>query len=1021
MVIDDNADNLPGMKKEEKQRLEDMIRVRTQALEIELADRKRAEKKLIQSLDKLNRNRLAIMNLMEDLKVEIAEREKVEKQLSLERNILQTLINNIPDLITLKDKEGRYLFTNVAHMRSVGVSTQEEVLGKTAYDIFPEEEAIEYSKDDLSVLKSGKVLLDKTETEIAKDSGEKKWYLTSKIPLTDDGIVTHLLTVSHDITNRVRMDEDLKQKNNELQFLNNLGVELASLVQKEDMSGLLMQRLKEFTGSEFVAYSEYDSETNSLITKKVIADHKVLNKFLKVIGNKVLGSAAPVNLSKENYSEMISEIVAEKMSLTEISFGAIPSIIDKTIRRVTGLDRYYGISYVVSGELFSTSLVGFKADQTSPSKDLLKSFAHIAAISLRRRKAENALTQSEQRYRLLIKNQGEGVGVVDLDEKFILTNPAAEEMFGVEPGGLLNRNLKEFISADFMAIIMEETKKRANAEKSTYEIDIMKPDNKKRTVLITATPDFDENGKHIGTFGVFRDITERKRMEEKIIESEAYHRTLIDVSPDGILTTDMEGIVTYISIKTREIFGIPADVDVLGSSVMTWVSPDYASIVMERVTDILTGNIAPETREYKLIRYDRSLFWGELSSSPLTDKNGKPNGLMVVCRDITDRKKVEADLLQAKDKAEESDRLKTAFLHNISHEIRTPMNAIIGFISLLSEPGIDSENQRSFIDVITQSSNNLLTVVEDIIEVSNIEAGLLKLSKEEINVNTTLNILFEQFNNSARGKNIEFKIDGRLPDTVAKIETDGTKLSRIIANLLSNAFKFTSAGHVRFGYNIKNDWLEFYVSDSGIGIPGDYHKQIFERFFQVENSLARQYEGTGLGLSIAKAYVEFMGGRIWLVSEPKIGSTFYFTIPYNLCGKIERVETKILHSVKTVTNERKILLIAEDEETNFLLLVELLKSLNVEMIHAGNGREAVEVCESGKKISLVLMDIKMPVMDGYAATREIRKILPDLPVIALTAYAYESDREKALSAGCTDYLSKPVSKTKLLETMKKYL
>lgn len=384
---------------------------------------------------------------------------------------------------------------------------------------------------------------------------------------------------------------------------------------------------------------------------------------------------------------------------------------------------------------------------------------------------------------------------------------------------------------------------------------------------------------------LFQDITERKKMELKVIESEAYYRTLIDVSPDGIIITDLAGIISYSSIKALEIFGVPPGVKAVGTPILNWLASDSHNRVMERFNNIVRGNTAPETREYELRKFDGTIFWGELSSSPLTGAKGTPAEMLIVLRDISVRKTAELDLIKSKEKAEESDRLKTAFLHNISHEIRTPMNAIIGFSALLSEPGLDIASQKSFVEHISQSSFRLLEILNNIIEVSNIEAGILKVKKSEANLNKMLELILSEYQPKAIEKGIELTMNTGLPDSRTDLLYDYGKIKSILTSLLNNAFKFTHKGGVSLGYKLNGAFLEFYVSDTGIGIPQEHQYKVFTRFYQVDNTLNRNYDGTGLGLSITKAYVELLGGKIWLTSKPGNGSVFYFTIPYSQNGR----------------------------------------------------------------------------------------------------------------------------------------
>jgi PAS domain S-box-containing protein len=508
------------------------------------------------------------------------------------------------------------------------------------------------------------------------------------------------------------------------------------------------------------------------------------------------------------------------------------------------------------------------------------------------------------------------------------------------------------------------------------------------------------------------DITEKKQAEDSLRDSEERYLSFINANTDLMFVKDDGFRYIIVNEATAKFFGRTKEELLLKTDFDLMDLQGAENCKISDLKAIESG--ASVTFEEKV---GDKVF--ETTKFPLHLRNEKM-GIGAIIRDITQRKKAEEVLIFSKEKAEESDRLKTAFLHNISHEIRTPMNSIVGFSSLLGEESQLSPKLKGYIEIIIKSSNHLLSVVNDIIEISNIEAGILKVDESEINLYDLLSGLFMEFNPKATRKGIILSHKSSLTDNVTAY-ADRTKLKQVLINLLNNAIKFTEKGRIEFGCKTDDGFLEFYVSDTGIGIKPEYHNLIFDRFYQVDHRTSRQYEGTGLGLSISKAIVEKMGGRLWVTSEPGKGSLFQFRIPFIQAGKKLIIESSDPSEEPKVTPGKKTILVAEDEENNYRLMVELLSPLKAEIIHAVNGKEAVEICESGKEIDLVLMDIKMPVMDGYTAIAEIKKILPDLNIIALTAYAFESDREKAVTCGCSEYLSKPVGRSILIKTVSKYL
>lgn len=382
--------------------------------------------------------------------------------------------------------------------------------------------------------------------------------------------------------------------------------------------------------------------------------------------------------------------------------------------------------------------------------------------------------------------------------------------------------------------------------------------------------------------------------------------------------------------------------------------------------------------------------------------------------------RVNQELVVAREKAIESDKLKTAFLNNISHEIRTPLNGILGFSDLLTADDLSADKKIQYAGVIKSSSQQLLTIINDILDISKIETRQLKIVPQTFHVNTELQILLSMLQNLVRqhGKSIEVRLEPGLPDGMDSLVMDKIRLVQVLTNLVSNAVKYTHKGTIKLGYTIDDQIAEFYVSDTGIGIPEGCHKAIFERFRQVDNATTRQYGGSGLGLAISKGIVELMGGTINVESQPGEGSRFSVRLPYIPAVGSRSIVTSLMHDIQLNPST---ILVAEDDESSFELLKEMLDGSPVTFLHALDGKSAVNIFRAQPTISLVLMDIQMPVMDGMAAAKVILEINPKIPIIAQTAYALPEDRERCLKAGFVDYIVKPVERKLLISLLRKYL
>ena len=541
-----------------------------------------------------------------------------------------------------------------------------------------------------------------------------------------------------------------------------------------------------------------------------------------------------------------------------------------------------------------------------------------------------------------------------------------------------------------------------------------------------------ENHQTLKIFGVIQDITELKRKESELIkakqkaeESETQLKASQALAKLGSWELDVDSGMFTFNDNFYKIFKTTAEE--VGGYQMTIkeytdrfvYSDDYNRVEEESRNAIETDD--PNYAKYleHRIRYnDGSTGYIGVRLFIKKDSNGRTVKTYGVNQDITERKLIEEELTKSKEKAEESDRLKSSFLMNVSHEIRTPMNGILGFIDLMNEPDLDEEERRSFIDIVNKSGERLLNTINDIVEISKIEIGDIKLVTEEVDVEEIMRYHFNFFKLQANEKGIKLKMSKLIKGKQAIVETDKKKLDGILMNLIRNAMKFTSKGTIEIGNYIENDRFYFYVSDSGRGIPEDKLETIFDRFVQVELGNTRGYEGSGIGLSIVKAYIEALDGDIIVKSELGKGSTFLFSLPYSPVN----LKSKIIGKAMNDNNYplKQTVLIAEDDEVNYYFLENIL-SKEFKLLHATNGEDAIKLFHENEDISLVLMDIKMPgEYDGFDTTRKIRKINQQIPIIAQTAYAMESDKIKALDAGCNDYISKPYSPGNLKSLIRKY-
>ncbi|MBV5316137.1 MAG: PAS domain S-box protein [Prolixibacteraceae bacterium] len=656
--------------------------------------------------------------------------------------------------------------------------------------------------------------------------------------------------------------------------------------------------------------------------------------------------------------------------------------------------------YVLKNKL---EKLGFVVSRALRESDLMKEY----------QKSNSFLSYHDKQLKQLVENMNEGVLLVDNNDVILFVNKKTCELTGYLAEELIAKTLNETLFSHISPNYIEEENISTEQKKhKTFEFELVRKDKRKIWIRISGSSLYDINGSS-GSIHIFEDINERKKNEHELRKL----TRAVNQSPESIVITDAEGIIEYANPVTFTLTGY-SEKDLIGQKTSVFSSWEKSPQKYEQLwSTIRKGKIWKG--EFQNKKKNGDLYWESATISPVLNSKNEITHYLAIKEDITERRKLNTELLLAKEKAEESDRLKSAFLSNISHEIRTPMNGIFGFAELLKTPDLPSSLKDSYITIIEQSGQRMLNIINDIVDISKIESGQMEIQIQEIHLNQLLRDLAISFTGEAKGKGLRLSIETPFPDENSYIQTDLAKLTQVLSNLINNAMKFTKSGAINFGYIKNGSLLQFYVKDTGVGISDDQIKVIFDRFRQGSDSLTRAYEGSGLGLSISKSFIEMLGGKIWVESEVGQGSIFYFQIPF--------IERKAVASPLGAKPEHEtapkptLILIVEDDINSLMFLKTLLKLEGLHILDANNGLKAIEVVKNNPEIDLVLIDMKMPEMDGFEATIQIKKLRPDLPVIAQTAYALKEDVEKAKLAGCNDYILKPVKKQLLMEKIRKLI
>lgn len=905
---------------------------------------------------------------------DITERKLAEDALRESEERYRSVVNVSPDGIIIH-YQGKVVFVNQTIMKLFGATNEKDLIGKQAIDYVHPDDRKNAMSRIVEMYKTG-IPAPVAEERMLKLDGTPIFVEVAAAFTPFEGKQASLV-VMRDITERKQAEEALRQS----QALYYSFIEqLPNPVFRKDIEGRFI-----LVNSEFCKLKGQPRE--DFIGKKP----------LEVSPSKFSGPG-------KDSDKMVYENLGEK----------IHGQILKTGKTFIEEEQYYAAD---GSEIFKQVMRMPVADSDG---NIIGSQGIMFDIT-ERKKTEEELQKS---YDLLTKLTNQVPGVVYQYRLY----PDGHSAFPISSSGMFDiyevtsEEVREDASPVFTRLhpedldyIVETINESArNLTHYQSEFRVILPKQGLRWRWCDAKPEKLDDGSVLW-YGIITDITERKNAEEQMLKlSKA-----VTQSPDSIVITDVNGNIEYVNPKFTEVCGYSFE-EAMGQNPRILKSGEYPQEFYKELWDtILSGN---EWRgEIPNRKKNGELIWESATISPIVNDKGKITHFVSIKQDITEKKKIYNDLIKAKEKAEESDRLKSAFLANMSHEIRTPMNGILGFTEMLKEPDLEEKEKVEFISIIEKSGNRMLNTINDIIDFSKIESGQMEVNRTEFNLGQLLNEVYSFFRLEVEQKGLDFKLRTCSSTTDAQVFSDSQKLYGVLANLVKNAIKFTQHGSIEIGCKKKESGFELYVLDSGVGIKPEQQEYIFDRFRQGSESLTRQYEGSGLGLAISRAYVEMLGGTIGVESEPGKGSRFFFTIP----GKDNKVataepipEVHIPESDK-LSDKLKVLIVEDDPGSELLLTISL-KKLNSRIIIARNGTDAIETCRKNPDLNLILMDINMPVMDGLEATKRIREFNKEVVVIAQTAYALAGDREKALAAGCNDYITKPIQKEDLLAMIRHY-
>ena len=1025
---------------------EQQLRASNQQLEASEQQLRATNQQLAANEQQLRASNQHLIANEQELREAKKQAEENEKQLKLFSN---NLVNGMIYQVAMLDKNKRkFNYVSEAVTNLYGCTAEQAM----------ENPDLIYSKihpDDIEglIAKEKEAFLSmavfKAEVRVINPNGSIRWsYFISKPRIINGLVCWDGLEI--DITDRKQAEVRERIHHRNIEILSNTAMKFVEFPKESNIYDFLGEQVREFVGKDsYIVVNSVDTKTGISKIHSVIGAGKIANIITSKLGRDPIGMEFYVQDTNMHFTDGKLHVYEE--GLYGILLKTVPKSVCKSIEKLAGINKIYIIDLAKQEQLFGSVII-FLKEKTGEikNKQIIETFIKQASIAILKKQTEEKLVDSEERLNLAIKGSNDAPWDWHLITDELFYSEQWWQQIGYNPNEIpSNSSLWERLmhpdDKPRVDEIFEEALKNG-LESYAVEFRLLHKQGYYVPVLSRGYITYDKDKKPIRVSGTNLDLTERKRFEQLIISAKEraeknekellLAKEIVEKNTEMIINSQsLAHICSYstnldlnnieksswvCSPEFYKIFGIDKTYPHTIAGWANFIHPDCREKMVAYHESVIK-NRSSFNHEYKIIRINDGVErWVHGTGELVYDDQGMPVRMHGAIQDITERKKIEDELIKAKEKAEESDRLKSAFLSNMSHEIRTPMNGILGFTTLLLSPNLSDDTRERYIEIIHKSGNRMLNTVNDIIEISKIEAGLAEVKISEVDMIVESKNLIDFFQPQAQLRNLILSFKSELSSSI--ILTDRSKFESILTNLIRNAIKYTNKGIIELSYGIQDGFVSFYVKDTGIGIPQNRINAIFNRFEQADIEDKQVYEGSGLGLAITKSYVEMLGGKIWVESVQGKGSCFCFTIPYFP----KTIEPDLKIQDKTTENNKKPLsqikiLIVEDDKVSADFLEIILYNVATNIIIANSGEKAIEILKDNTDIDIVLMDIKMPGINGFDATKTIRAFNKDVIIIAQTAYALSGDKEKAMEAGCNDYIAKPVIQTELIELIAKHL